>query len=402
MAPRVHNDEVAAAVRGEECNQTPGADDAQVAPSARDGSGSGNRSSRFRGVQKTPQGKFQPKIRLHGKNQTLGTFEVEREAAAQYDRAVLKRDGEAADTNFPIQDYADALREMRDYSPEGYVEKLKNEAGVRKRVAWSVEDDEKMIQAHKDNKTLTETAALLSKRTEKAVKCRWDDAGTRGSPALREYAAQCSEGFASERTPRQRTPRQRTNGWTAEEEKILIEGHKNGKTLKETAFLKFEGKRSYGAVCAHWRRAKQGLTGHAELRAYMEAKFPRDEHERPGGSTSAEGGSGAKGPKPWDFAVIKIFYLGFYRRLLDAIIVDYPPFAQGHIECLMDGHAQLDYAYGVAKQLGLDLDGEKIKWTVKIVVHTASSSQAWHPDRARGLRVLSTVQSGGWKEFKMR
>jgi len=210
MAPRVHNDEVAAAVRGEECNQTPGADDAQVAPSARDGSGSGNRSSRFRGVQKTPQGKFQPKIRLHGKNQTLGTFEVEREAAAQYDRAVLKRDGEAADTNFPIQDYADALREMRDYSPEGYVEKLKNEAGVRKRMAWSVEDDEKMIQAHKDNKTLTETAALLSKRTEKAVKCRWDDAGTRGSPALREYAAQCSEGFASEQTPRQRTPRQRT------------------------------------------------------------------------------------------------------------------------------------------------------------------------------------------------
>ena len=69
----------------------------------------------------------------------------------------------------------------------------------------------------------------------------------------------------------------RGNGWTAEEEKILIEGHKNGKTLKETAFLKFEGKRSYGAVCAHWRRAKQGLTGHAELRAYMEAKFPRDD-----------------------------------------------------------------------------------------------------------------------------
>ena len=57
---------------------------------------------------------------------------------------------------------------------------------------WSAEEDQTFIRAHKKGKTPLEIAALLSGRTNTAVSSRWNMAknGTRGSAALRAYAAE--------------------------------------------------------------------------------------------------------------------------------------------------------------------------------------------------------------------
>ena len=58
--------------------------------------------------------------------------------------------------------------------------------------SWSVEEDQTLIRAHKEGKTPLEIAALLPGRTNTAVSTRWQLAknGTRGSAALRAYAAE--------------------------------------------------------------------------------------------------------------------------------------------------------------------------------------------------------------------
>ena len=58
---------------------------------------------------------------------------------------------------------------------------------------WSVEEDQTLIQAHREGKTHREIAAMLPPgRTKKAVEKRWGDAkkGKQGTAALRAYAAE--------------------------------------------------------------------------------------------------------------------------------------------------------------------------------------------------------------------
>ena len=49
----------------------------------------------------------------NGKQQYLGGYKDEEIAAKVYDKAVIKIRGKDADTNFPAEEYAEEMREMR-------------------------------------------------------------------------------------------------------------------------------------------------------------------------------------------------------------------------------------------------------------------------------------------------
>ena len=120
---------------------------------------------------------------------------------------------------------------------------------------WSVEEDQTLIQAHREGKTHREIAAMLPPgRTKKAVEKRWGDAkkGKQGTAALRAYAAEFT---LSEEVP-----------WSVEEDQTFIQAHSEGKTLKEIAAMLPE--RSEEAVQRRWSLAKTGKYGSAALREY--------------------------------------------------------------------------------------------------------------------------------------
>ena len=60
-----------------------------------------NGSSNFTGVDLTPSGRWRAQCHLDGKQQHLGTFADEEEAARAYDKEALKRRGGYARLNFP-------------------------------------------------------------------------------------------------------------------------------------------------------------------------------------------------------------------------------------------------------------------------------------------------------------
>jgi hypothetical protein len=73
-----------------------------------------NTSSRFNGVSFAKRkSKWQGKICYQGKQIHLGYFDSEVEAARAYDRAAIKYHGEFARLNFPREDYADEINELK-------------------------------------------------------------------------------------------------------------------------------------------------------------------------------------------------------------------------------------------------------------------------------------------------
>ena len=63
-------------------------------------------SSRFRGVTRHPNGRWEARIGMPGSRHIyLGLYNEEAEAAKAYDRALVKLRGDAAVTNLPISNY---------------------------------------------------------------------------------------------------------------------------------------------------------------------------------------------------------------------------------------------------------------------------------------------------------
>jgi hypothetical protein len=66
----------------------------------------GNYSSQFKGVHFNTRAKiWKATITRNGKNQHLGSFDNEQDAARAYDRAAIRYFGEYANTNFPREEY---------------------------------------------------------------------------------------------------------------------------------------------------------------------------------------------------------------------------------------------------------------------------------------------------------
>ena len=73
-----------------------------------------SRSSVYRGVtfyRRTSR--WEAHVWTNGKQQYLGGYKDEEIAAKVYDKAVIKIRGKDADTNFPAEEYAEEMREMR-------------------------------------------------------------------------------------------------------------------------------------------------------------------------------------------------------------------------------------------------------------------------------------------------
>ena len=70
-------------------------------------------SSKFRGVTKHPNGRWEARIGTPGsKHVYLGLFHEESEAARAYDRALVKMRGPGSATNFSISTYKAELKEF--------------------------------------------------------------------------------------------------------------------------------------------------------------------------------------------------------------------------------------------------------------------------------------------------
>jgi hypothetical protein len=67
-------------------------------------------STGFKGVQETPSGRYQAKIRIDGKLTSLGTFDSKKGAARAYDQAILKYNQPIAKLNFPPQTTNDEIQ----------------------------------------------------------------------------------------------------------------------------------------------------------------------------------------------------------------------------------------------------------------------------------------------------
>ncbi|EFJ45630.1 pathogenesis-related genes transcriptional activator [Volvox carteri f. nagariensis] len=73
-------------------------------------------SSTYRGVTAHLSGRWEARIGIPGsKHIYLGLFESERDAAASYDRSLLRLRGSSAATNFPLSDYRRELAEYHSY-----------------------------------------------------------------------------------------------------------------------------------------------------------------------------------------------------------------------------------------------------------------------------------------------
>uniref|UniRef100_A0A7S3C9N0 AP2/ERF domain-containing protein n=1 Tax=Chloropicon roscoffensis TaxID=1461544 RepID=A0A7S3C9N0_9CHLO len=83
-------------------------------PQKRGRSGCKNGSSQYRGVTFCKhRGKWVAQVRTKGKQHNLCGYKDEEMAAKAYDKAVIKFRGKDADTNFPAEEYAEEMREMR-------------------------------------------------------------------------------------------------------------------------------------------------------------------------------------------------------------------------------------------------------------------------------------------------
>jgi hypothetical protein len=62
-----------------------------------------NNSSGYKGIIRTPKGRWQARIMISGTSFYLGTFDTPELAALEYDRVSVKEHGEFAYTNFKQQ-----------------------------------------------------------------------------------------------------------------------------------------------------------------------------------------------------------------------------------------------------------------------------------------------------------
>ena len=105
---------------------------------------------------------------------------------------------------------------------------------------------------------------MLPGRTHDAVGARWSVAkcGKAGTAAFKAYVAECA--------PEKRSP------WSAEEDQIFIQAHKEGKTLKEiSAMLPQRTERAVGQRLNNVRQQGHGI---AALREYV-AEIPRPQQK---------------------------------------------------------------------------------------------------------------------------
>ena len=73
-------------------------------------------SSSYRGVTAHPSGRWESRIGIPGsKHIYLGLFEGERDAAAAYDRSLVRLKGPTAATNFSLSEYRSELSEFHVY-----------------------------------------------------------------------------------------------------------------------------------------------------------------------------------------------------------------------------------------------------------------------------------------------
>lgn len=73
-------------------------------------------SSTYRGVTAHPSGRWESRIGIPGsKHIYLGLFENEREAAAAYDKSLVRLRGSAAATNFSLSEYRPELAEYHTF-----------------------------------------------------------------------------------------------------------------------------------------------------------------------------------------------------------------------------------------------------------------------------------------------
>lgn len=69
-------------------------------------------TSSYRGVTHHPSGRWESRIGIPGsKHIYLGLYDDEKEAARQYDRALVRLRGTSAATNFALSDYREELAE---------------------------------------------------------------------------------------------------------------------------------------------------------------------------------------------------------------------------------------------------------------------------------------------------
>jgi len=84
--------------------------------------------SKFRGVFRTPSGRWQVSLYVNRRTVSLGAHATEEEAASVYDKAELYRRGSAAKLNFPRRDYTEDSRKLAELSWDEVVAAFRLEA----------------------------------------------------------------------------------------------------------------------------------------------------------------------------------------------------------------------------------------------------------------------------------
>ena len=99
--------------------------------------GGASKSSRFRGVSfYKPHGKWQAKIYVNGKRWRCGLHKTEEDAANAYDRAAICIKGfDNAQTNFPLEVYADERENLENVTLEELLSSLRGETSMYRGVS---------------------------------------------------------------------------------------------------------------------------------------------------------------------------------------------------------------------------------------------------------------------------
>ncbi|QDZ21216.1 AP2-like ethylene-responsive transcription factor [Chloropicon primus] len=126
-------------------------------------------SSKFRGVTRHPNGRWEARIGMPGsKHIYLGLFNEEQEAARAYDRALVKLRGGQAATNFSLSNYNEQLKEYHLDQHQGI---LANSTAAKSAAAAGAPPSSKGDAAKASNTTQAAEISLSKTIADHAAKC---------------------------------------------------------------------------------------------------------------------------------------------------------------------------------------------------------------------------------------